>query len=86
MRDAQWDALEIIMHDLATWYPESFTLTQSGDCWTWENKKLNLKDTFTFLDESTLPYEPLNISPVKFKKILFYSTREKEIYLWMREF
>jgi dimethylamine monooxygenase subunit A len=82
MKDAQWDALEIIMNDLATWYPESFTLTQNGDRWTWENKQLNLQDTFTFLDESTLPYEPFEyISRQVQEDIILLDRREGDLFM-----
>lgn len=82
MKIAQWDALEIIMNDLATYYPESFSLIQDGDCWTWENKKLSLKDTFTFLDESTLPYEPFEyISRQVQEDIILLDRREKDLFL-----
>lgn len=82
MKEAQWDALEMIMNDLATWYPESFSLTQNGDRWTWSNKKLNLKDTFTFLDESSLPYEPFEyISRQVPEDIMLLDQREGDLFL-----
>ncbi|WP_052055523.1 DUF3445 domain-containing protein [Myxosarcina sp. GI1] len=82
MRDAQWDALEVMMNDLATWFPESFTLTQKGDRWTWENKKLDLQDTFTFLDEATLPYEPFEyISRQVQEDIILLDQREGDLFM-----
>ena len=82
MKVAQWDALEIIMNDLVAYNRESFSLTQDGDCWTWENKKLNLKDTFTFLDESTLPYEPFEyISRQVQEDIILLDQREGDLFL-----
>lgn len=82
MKIPQWDALEIIMQDLATYYPESFSLIQNGDRWTWENKKLNFKDTFTFLDESTLPCEPFEyISRQVQEDIILLDQREKDLFL-----
>lgn len=81
MKDAQWDALEIIMNDLAAHYPE-FSLTQNGDRWTWENRQLDLKDTFTFLDESTLPYEPFEyISRQVQEDIILLDQREGDLFL-----
>ena len=82
MKVAQWDALEIIMNDLVAYNPESFSLTEDGDCWRWENKKLNLKDTFTFLDESTLPYEPFEyISRQVQEDIILLDRREDDLFL-----
>lgn len=56
---AQWDLLELIFESYAKDYPEHFTLTREGARWTWENRLLGLKDTFTFGDPATLPYEPM---------------------------
>lgn len=82
MEIAQWDALEIIMQDLANYYPESFTFAQEGDRWRWENKKLNLKHTFTFLDETTLPCEPFEyISRQVQEDIILLDQREGDLFL-----
>ncbi len=82
MKIAQWDALEIIMNDLVTYNPESFSLTQNGNRWTWENKKLNIKDTFTFLDESTLPCEPFEyISRQVQEDIILLDQREGDLFM-----
>ena len=53
-----WDTLELIMESLARDYPEHFSLTKDGDQWTWENRPMKIKDTFTFGDKSTLPMDP----------------------------
>lgn len=58
MHDAEWDALELIMSDMAKDYPDLFTLTRDGDQWTWHNRPLGLQDTFTFGNASTLPCGP----------------------------
>lgn len=60
MMDAQWDFLELTMECLSQDYPDLFTLEKDGDRWTWTNRPLNIQDTFTFGDASTLPLEPLN--------------------------
>jgi dimethylamine monooxygenase subunit A len=56
--DAQWDTLELIMDAMSRDYPDQFKLTKNGNEWSWENKPLGIKDTFTFGDRSTLPMEP----------------------------
>lgn len=82
MKDAQWDALEVIMNDLVTYYPESFSFIQNGDRWTWENKKLNFQHTFTFLDETTLPCEPFEyISRQVQEDIILLDQREGDLFL-----
>lgn len=58
MMTAQWDTLELIMESFAADYPEEFSLTKNGTIWTWENRPLGLKQTFTFGDAATLPCEP----------------------------
>lgn len=58
MMEAQWDTLELLMTSLARDYPQHFSLERNGDRWTWENRLLGIRDTFTFDDASTLPYEP----------------------------
>ncbi|WP_181704940.1 heme-dependent oxidative N-demethylase family protein [Chthonobacter rhizosphaerae] len=58
MIEAEWDTLELIMESLAADYPEHFSLTRSGTAWTWENRPLGIRDSFTFGDATTLPYGP----------------------------
>ena len=58
MMQSQWDLLELIMTAYARDYPEHFTLEKNHAEWTWMNRPLGTKDTFTFGDPSTLPYEP----------------------------
>lgn len=56
---AGWDLLELIMESKARDYPEWFSLTKDGNRWHWINRPLGIDDTFTFLDETTLPYGPM---------------------------
>lgn len=58
MMEAQWDTLELLMESLARDYPQHFSLTTDGDHWTWENRPLGIRDSFTFGDPATLPQEP----------------------------
>jgi dimethylamine monooxygenase subunit A len=60
MMDAQWDFLELTMESLAQDYPQFFSLQKDGAVWTWENKPLGIKDSFTFGDKSTLAREPFD--------------------------
>ena len=56
---AGWDLLELLMEQQAAGYPEHFELRRDGDRWRWINRPLGLDDSFTFGDESTLPYGPM---------------------------
>jgi hypothetical protein len=56
---AQWDLLELIMQSYARDYPQYFSLEIHSDQWTWSNRLLDIQNTFTFGDVTTLPYEPL---------------------------
>jgi hypothetical protein len=55
---AGWDVLEFIMETKARDYPHWFTLERDGHRWRWINRPLGIDHSFTFLDESTLPYGP----------------------------
>jgi dimethylamine monooxygenase subunit A len=59
MELASWDALEMIMQNLAADYPEWFSLERDGDQWHWTNRALSIDQHFTFGDAATLPYGPL---------------------------
>ncbi len=56
---AGWDLLELIMESKARDYPEWFELHRNGQAWHWINRPLGINQKFTFLDETTLPYGPM---------------------------
>ncbi len=56
---AGWDLLELIMESKARDYPEWFELHKDGQAWHWINRPLGIDQKFTFLDETTLPYGPM---------------------------
>ena len=56
---AGWDLLELIMVSKSEDYPDLFELYRDGDKWRWLNKPLGIDENFTFLDETTLPYGPM---------------------------
>ncbi len=58
MLDAEWDFLELTMESLSADYPHLFTLTKNGKQWTWENKPLGIKASFTFGDVASLGMGP----------------------------
>ena len=56
---AGWDLLELIMVEKAKDYPGLFELHRDGDNWHWINKPMGIEERFTFGDETTLPYGPM---------------------------
>lgn len=54
-----WDLLELIMVCKSQDYPDLLELHRDSNQWRWVNKPLVIDDTFTFLDEATLPYGPM---------------------------
>lgn len=57
---AQWDVVNTVLANLARFYPDSFSLQQTGDRWHWDNRLLHEQLTFRFGDASTLPVDPLD--------------------------
>jgi len=47
------------MTTLAEDYPALFSLRREGDRWHWRNGPLGIEQSFTFLDDTTLPCPPL---------------------------
>ncbi|MEJ6502739.1 MAG: DUF3445 domain-containing protein [Rhodobacterales bacterium] len=56
---AGWDLLELIMVSKSEDYPDLFQLNRDGNNWHWINKPMGIDQKFTFLDEATLPYGPM---------------------------
>ena len=56
---AGWDLLELIMQAKARDYPHWFELHKTGNRWTWINRPMEIEQSFTFLDDATLPYGPM---------------------------
>ena len=59
MNLAGWDLLELLMEEQAKGYPEHFELHRDGERWRWVNRPLGIDHTFTFGDDATLPYGPM---------------------------
>lgn len=57
---AQWEVVELVLTQLARFWPDSFSLQKLGDVWQWENRLINETATFTFGDSSTLLMMPLD--------------------------
>jgi dimethylamine monooxygenase subunit A len=59
MAAAEWDLLELLMTCMACDYPEHFSLTRKADRWRWINRPLDIDQSFTFGDSTTLPQPPM---------------------------
>jgi dimethylamine monooxygenase subunit A len=59
MRTACWDTMLALMTELATAYPDTMSLTRTGESWRWCNQRLGITQDFVLGDESSLPAEPL---------------------------
>ncbi|NKE04466.1 heme-dependent oxidative N-demethylase family protein [Mesobacillus selenatarsenatis] len=58
--EAQWEALDLILHDLAEYDPGKFKLVTNDDKWIFTNLHTDEKYSFTFGDSTTLEEEPLD--------------------------
>ena len=58
MLTAEWDTVELLMESLAGDYPALFTLTRHANAWRWQNRPLNIDQSFTFGEIDTLPCPP----------------------------
>lgn len=51
---AQWEALALVLRNLANHYPQHFLLNTTGDLWQWQNHLLKREYTFRFGDLEAL--------------------------------
>ena len=56
---AGWDLLELIMISQSEDYPDLFELHRDGFNWRWINRPMGIDDSFVFMDNTTLPYPPM---------------------------
>ena len=57
---AGWEALELLLPNIARHYPDHFTLDRAGAAWHWTNRLLGTTTTFTPGDDGALPLAPLD--------------------------
>jgi hypothetical protein len=62
MRPAAWDALLMVLTELAATCPAAMSLTQQGSSWRWRNDLLGVEHTFAFGRDETLPCPPLQFA------------------------
>lgn len=80
--EAQWEILEMIMHEMVSEYPNYFSLSKDGDNWIFRNHLLGEEQSFTFGNLSSLPYEPLDFIGRHVQEDLIYlGQRDGELYM-----
>ena len=79
---AGWDLLELIMVAKARDYPQWFSLTRDGNRWHWINRPMRIDQRFSFMDDSTLPYGPMEYI-LRQTQGDFSLQDERESNLWM---
>jgi len=57
---AGWEALELLLPNMARHYPDHFALVIDGARWHWTNRLLGTTIAFTLGDTATLPLSPLD--------------------------
>ncbi|KAB8137457.1 DUF3445 domain-containing protein [Gracilibacillus oryzae] len=80
--EAQWEVLDMIIHELAEVYPDYFSIEKQGDQWTFSNHLLKEQYSFTFGAENTLPAEPLDfIGRHVQEDLVIVSQRDQDLYM-----
>ncbi|MGU3436067.1 heme-dependent oxidative N-demethylase family protein [Actinomycetes bacterium M1A6_2h] len=59
MREAKWDALRVVLAELARSRPDAIGLDAVGSTWTLRNDFLGTSHTWVDRDDSSLPLDPL---------------------------
>ncbi|MDN4075061.1 heme-dependent oxidative N-demethylase family protein [Fictibacillus terranigra] len=78
----QWEAVDLVTEHLAAFFPSQFALQKNGDHWTFENKLLGEAFTFTYGDETTIPYQPLDfIGRHVQEDLIFMLERDGDLHL-----
>ena len=58
--DMQWETLELLLPNMARYYPRWFALETDGTRWRWTNRLLRTETAFTLGLSATLPLPPLD--------------------------
>ncbi|WP_417898536.1 DUF3445 domain-containing protein [Bacillus haimaensis] len=80
--EAQWEAFALVADNLATYFPEKFSLLKKGKEWCFSNKVLNEQHSFIFGDASSLPVEPLDfIGRHVQEDLILMIQKDRELFL-----
>ena len=55
-----WEAITLLLPNMARHYPQHFALHTAGDEWHWENRLLGTEQRLTIGDATSLPLPPLD--------------------------
>ncbi|ART78370.1 hypothetical protein B4U37_20970 [Sutcliffiella horikoshii] len=79
---AQWEVLELVMTDLSTYFPKSFSFKKEGQNHVFINHLLQEECEFKMWDETTLPFEPLDfIGRHVQEDLILMLQRDGDLYL-----
>lgn len=56
----QWEAIALLLPNMARHHPQHFALRADGDRWTWTNRLLGTETALTLGDPASLPLPPLD--------------------------
>ena len=80
--DAQWEIVDLIIHNLVNYYPDQFTLAKNEGQWVFTNVLRKESHSFTFGDSATLKEEPLDfIGRHVQEDLLIMMQRDGNLYL-----
>lgn len=80
--DAQWEILEMIIHEMTSLYPNYFSVKKNDHHWTFSNDLLAEDHSFIFGDSTSLPYEPLDFIGRHIQEDLIYiAQRDGDLYM-----
>lgn len=79
---AQWEAVDFLLHELSSVYPQYFLLDESGNKRTFYNKLTEEKESFILGERQSLSEEPLNFIGRHVQEDLILMTqRDGDLYL-----
>lgn len=80
--EAQWEVVDLVLHQLAEFYPGHFGLDDSSEIWTFHNKLLDECTQFTFGDAATLDVDPLDFAGRQVQEdLILLSQRDDDLIL-----
>jgi len=80
--EAQWEVVQLLLEQLAEYYPEQFDLVRKGDFWTFTNRLTKETERFIFGRAADLPCEPLDFVGRHVQEdLILMGHRDGDLYL-----